>query len=167
MKYSLPINTKRDFFSKAEGCSRFMTFSAVWFAGLHDLWWVCSCASYQIVLFIPQSVLLIVSATQNYLSPGLPVSKCILIHIQPAPGLAHWSTFVRVDLTAWRYTQDGGNNNLVFGDLKLRHLAKVDFSSGVWSSIASDVWTGIAKHSVTFCPLTTAPKYSWPSFYAF
>lgn len=167
MKYSLPINTKRDFFSKAEGCSRFMTFSAVWFAGLHDLWWVCSCASYQIVLFIPQSVLLIVSATQNYLSPGLPISKCVLIHIQPVPGLAHWSTFVRVDLTAWRYTQDGGNSNLVFGDLNLRHLAKVDFSSGVWSSIASDVWTGIAKHSVTFCPLTTAPKYSWPSFCAF
>jgi len=73
LKYSLPFDSKRCFFPKAERCSRFMTTSAVWFASVHDLWWACSYASYQIVLFKPESLMLIVSAIHNDLSPGLTI----------------------------------------------------------------------------------------------
>lgn len=65
---ALPFNTKRCFFPKTERCSRFMSFSAVWFASLHDLWWVYSCSSYQIVLFKLESLVLIVRAIHNYSS---------------------------------------------------------------------------------------------------
>lgn len=96
------------------------------------------------------------SAVQNYLSLGLSISECALIHIHLIAGLACWSTFFWVDLIAWRYTQ-GGSNNSAFKDVNFRHLAKMKFRSGVWLSIIGETWSVMAKHSMTFCTLTIAP----------